>query len=46
MPLQTVMVDGVRLAYDQWGQGSTLICLHGRMGVDSSYLKTPALLKL
>src|SRR5262245_1763911 len=46
MPSETVVVDGVRLAYDQWGQADALVCLHGGMGVDSSYLKTPALLTL
>src|SRR5262249_2658144 len=46
MPARHEAVPGAGLACEEWGQGHTLICLHGGMGVDSAYLKVPALLEL
>src|SRR5262249_40202311 len=34
-------VSGTELAYDEWGHGDPLVCLHGGMGIDSAYLKVP-----
>ncbi len=39
-------VNGVDIFYTLWGDGNPLICLHGGMGVDSSYLRVPAILQL
>jgi proline iminopeptidase len=46
MPGGTVTVDGARIAYEQWGRGKPLVCLHGGMGIDSSYLRTDAVVGL
>lgn len=43
MAVETVCVGGATLAYEVWGRGAPLVCLHGGLGVDSSYLKTPAI---
>ncbi len=39
-------VNGADIWYQLWGKGNPLICLHGGMGVDSSYLKVPGILQL
>ncbi|MBI1851133.1 MAG: hypothetical protein HYR85_12385 [Planctomycetes bacterium] len=41
-----VSVDDAKLAMESFGVGPALVCLHGGMGVDSSYLKTPAIVGL
>src|SRR5262245_9478629 len=46
MPAELIAIDSVRLAWEEWGRGASLICLHGGMGVDSAYLKVPGLLGL
>jgi proline iminopeptidase len=38
--------NGAELFVESWGRGESLICLHGGMGVDSSYLKQPAIINL
>ncbi len=40
------VIDGTTLAYDEWGRGEPLLCVHGGQGVDSAYLRTPGLLGL
>jgi proline iminopeptidase len=39
-------LDEIELAYEAWGQGESLICLHGGMGVDSAYLRVPGIIGL
>ena len=39
-------VNGAEIWYQLWGKGNPLICLHGGMGVDSSYLKVPGIIQL
>jgi proline iminopeptidase len=39
-------VAGTTLAYEEWGLGHPLVCLHGGLGVDSAYLKVPGVLDL
>lgn len=43
MAAGTILANGVRLSYETWGEGAPLYCLHGGMGVDSAYLKVPAI---
>jgi proline iminopeptidase len=43
---QRVVVAGTALAYEAWGRGPPLVCLHGGLGVDSSYLQAPGVLGL
>jgi proline iminopeptidase len=43
---QRVAVTGTTLAYEAWGRGRPLVCLHGGLGVDSAYLKAPGVLGL
>jgi pimeloyl-ACP methyl ester carboxylesterase len=39
-------VAGATLAYQEWGEGDPLVCVHGGLGVDSAYLTIPGLLDL
>lgn len=39
-------VNGCRLRCREWGAGAPLICLHGGMGIDGSYLDCAALRRL
>jgi len=43
---RTVAVSDAALAVESWGAGDPLLCLHGGMGLDSSYLKAPGILGL
>lgn len=46
MLVKRLAVEGASLAYEEWGDGEPLVCLHGGMGLDSSYLRTPGILGL
>ena len=37
------LVNGINLAYKDYGAGLPILCLHGGMGIDSAYLDVPAL---
>jgi proline iminopeptidase len=43
MPAKRMTVNGTELAYEEWGRGDPLVCVHGGMGIDSAYLKVPGL---
>jgi len=46
MAAGVINANGVNLSCETWGDGPPLYCLHGGMGVDSAYLKVPAILGL
>jgi proline iminopeptidase len=44
--MATLEVNGCRIRYRQWGEGRPLVCLHGGLGIDSSYMDCPSLREL
>lgn len=44
--ITTCTVNGIRIAYSDAGEGHSLLCLHGGMGVDRASLEVPGILRL